>query len=355
MRIAYAPYENRDNKYIEISEKIIQSLGYEVCNFFDMSFKELAKCDEVILNWYESLSKSRYPFLTELRLVKKIITLQYLRRKQVKIITTFHNRMPHDLKGLINIEAKYLLKRVLQLSDAIIILSKDSIKYLEDYLTGSEIKEKAFYIPHPNYVGVYSDAITQAPEYEVHEKMQILFSGMVRKYKNIELIFEVACRTQNLDIEYTIAGRCPSEEYKQELERKASDLSNIHLKLQFIEDEKIEQLIRKSDIMLLPYDTSSSMNSGTVLLAFSNGRSVICPAISTIKEFDSNLVYSYEYENQQDHIEKLEENVLKAYDDFKNNKDKFEDKGRILFGKVKNDNSVEILSERYKELLGRFL
>lgn len=350
MNIAYLPYENNSNKYIEISESIIKEFGHNLYDYANLSFKELEKCDAVILNWYESLPGSRYPFLTEMRVVKRIVTLLRLRGKHVKIITTFHNRMPHDAKGLIGREARYLLKKVLYLSDSIIILSSGSVNYLKEYISDTDVKEKAFLIPHPNYIGVYGNVLQNKMLIE-SPKMKILFMGQVRRYKNVELIIEIARKLAQENIEFTIAGKTENETYKQELTKKTENLNNVKLDLRFIEDNEIPKLLSENHLLVLPYNIKSSMNSGTVIMAFSYMKTVICPNIPTLQEYDPNLYYSYDYNDETEHSKVLQQEIMKAYADWSNDKSVFEKKGKRLYELVKVNNSKERITKCYSDLL----
>jgi glycosyltransferase involved in cell wall biosynthesis len=304
----------------------------------------------VFLNWFESIGKSRSLISYIFHWIDKIIKIEYLKLNNIKIVTTFHNKKTHDTKGITGKLDVVLLKIILNKADKIIILSKESKKFLKYYIKENDINDKVFYIPHPNYIGVYSADFSKV-SYNDNIKMKILFAGMIKKYKNIELIIDLARKTQELDIEYNVVGKCVDTDYGSEILEKAKGLSNIKFDFEFIEGEILEKMIRESDIMLLPYNTDSSMNSGTAILSFSNGRSVICPEIATIDEFDKSLVYSYTYMNEYEHIQNLYKTLINAYNDWKYNRIDFEEKGRLLFEDVSKNNSREILLRRYSEIL----
>jgi glycosyltransferase involved in cell wall biosynthesis len=347
MNILYSPFENRYNKYIDISKNILEDCGCQIYEFDKKTiFNFNKKYDAVILNWYDSLSEK---FIYKQIIIKKI-KLLILKLHGTKIVFTFHNRLPHDTsKKNLNAALKYI-KWICKHSDYIIYLSKSSKNYLELYMNVEEIKSKARYIPHPNYVGIYSEEL-KINKYPNNIEFNILFLGGVRPYKNIELIIEVAKELGDKKIKFNIIGNCFDETYKMTLLNQINDLPNVHFESRFVGDEEIDQLIRKNDILILPYDLKSSMNSGTAMLAFSNGRSVITPRISTIKEYDLNLTYSYEYNTREEHLLKLKEATITAYEDWKNNKLYFEEKGNQLLEAVKKYNSNKELKKCYMSLL----
>ncbi|MGX7835548.1 glycosyltransferase, partial [Campylobacter fetus subsp. venerealis] len=114
-------------------------------------------------------------------------------------------------------------------------------------------------------------------------RLKLLFLGAIKPYKNIELLIDLAKKFP-LDIQLTVAGNPSSDSYRSELEALALDTQNIKLDLTFIPDEELPGYIHESDLLILPYSLASSLNSGTVILAFSYGRTVICPRIGTIDD-----------------------------------------------------------------------
>lgn len=348
MKIAYTPYNYNGNKYITISENALQDCGAELYEFNSKTINK--ETDAVFLNWYESVGRSKYPFRTLYLINKRKMVLRLIHKKGICIVTTFHNKVPHDISGFYGKLNQELLRFVLNISDYIITLNNHSLADLEEYIDKTDIEKKAFLIPHPNYIGAYSEPIVDV-EYNYHKKMKILFAGQIRKYKNIELLLQAADKVKDLDIEFIIAGKCQTLQYKEYISKLIEEKNNVNGILRFIEDKELEGLVRESDLLVLPYNIASSMNSGTVILAFSNGRSVICPEIATIKDYDAELTYSYKYTSEEEHIVELEKKIRMAYDDWKNRNEEFTNKGKILFEEVKIKNSYESIKERYSLLL----
>lgn len=350
MNIAYQPYESKENKYIEISQKSLKNLNCNIYDFDNIKFGKWKEIDVVILNWYESVGAKGGILFAFLRFIKKIVTLLYIKSRGVKIVFTFHNKFPHDAKYKSFIYA--LLKFICKISDKIIILSSESQVYLSEYLKEEEIKKKIKLVPHPNYIGVYENENNE--KYEALHKedaFNILFMGQIRHYKNVELILEVAKKFVDMPINFIIAGKPENDDYKKELENMVTNQGNVQFLFGFIKDSEIYALINTSDILLLPYDLKSSMNSGTVILAFSHGKTVICPEISTLQDFDKNLYYGYQYSTQEEHLQKMEDCIQQAYLCWKNNIDDFESKGKKLYKLVQENNSLEKIQQCYDELM----
>lgn len=354
MIIAYYPYKLKENKYVQISQDILKNCGCKIIDFdglYKKGKKTIRKCEVVFLNWYDSIYGQTDILSIQKQIFKNKIKLWILKNSGVKVVFTFHNRLPHNIDDEKNVKilrsyAKWICKH----SDYIMVLSRNSKEYLKEYLSNHEIQQKVRYIPHPNYIGVYSPAI-QKNTYLESKDFRILFAGRVSRYKNVDLILETAEKFQNKRIRFHIAGECSDAVYKAEIINRAKYLSNVELDLRFIEDGELEQLLRQHHIMLLPYDTKSSMNSGTVILAFSNGRTVITPEICTVQDFDLGDIYSYCYESENEHRERLLVRVEDAYNDWMNNRADFESKGTRLLQAVKENNSPEKLAGCYRSLL----
>lgn len=350
MNIGYYPITNNANRYIDISKSCIEAAGNSIVDFNELRYENMDDVDCVILNWYESVpSNKSIKILYHIALrVRKILQLKM---KHVKIITTFHNKKPHDINNkisekMIKIFYKWLLKN----SNKIIVLSNNSKNYLLPYLSPKEIRKKTFLIPHPNYIGEeksISNLGNKSPK-----EFKLLFIGQIRPYKNIETLIDAIKDLADYPIYLVVAGSPSNEEYRHSLlnRTETSINSNISFDFRFIPEEEMSNLFNNASITVLPYDIQSSMNSGTVILSFSNGKTVICPRISTLSDFDESLYYSYSYTNNADHKEQLKETIMRAYRDWKNNSSNFESKGMELYEIVKKNNSKDQLVKCYKRL-----
>ena len=348
MNVAYFPFENQANRYINISKTCIENAGNYVFDFSKINSKNVDNIDCVILNWYESASH-RTAAKNIYEIASKIKKINLLKKKHVKIIYTFHNKAQHDTRNkLMKKICDRFYKWLLQNSNRIIVLSDDSKKYLSSYLSKEEINDKCFLIPHPNYI---EHELNKDQTKSLNKNFKLLFFGQIRPYKNIEILIDVVRELDKLPIRLKIAGSERDRIYTNSLLKKIKpDDKNIEFEFRFFHEEELNKLFNESSVTVLPYDLRSSMNSGTVILSFSNARSVICPRISTLTDFDESLFYSYTYKNNKEHKEELKKEIIKAYKEWDDSPDKFMLKGRKLYEIVKKNNSIEHLTERYKQL-----
>lgn len=348
MKISIYPYNSDTNKYIELIKKSISSLGIEL-NSFDTVWndKEFFKDTEYfIFNWYESLYtnsliKQFYIF------IKKYIKLLILKNQKKKIIWVLHNAIPHDSKH--RIFSLILMKYLAKNSYNIIIHSNESKNVLADIVNYNIIKNKVTYIPHPNYIGVYEEVNIKR---NLEKKLNLLFIGAIKPYKNVDLLIEVFNELKLNDMTLTLAGKIINEEYEDYINNLINNNSNIICDFRFIEDNEIQGLIQKSDILVLPYDITSSLNSGTIILAFSNKRTVLSPNIGTLKDFKQNdMFFSYEYQNIDSHKAILKSNIKKVYEIYMKDKNKIKSMGEKCYETVKTNNSTEKISLIFKDML----
>ncbi len=352
MKLVFDPRTSKTNKYVEIIAGLLSQNGTEVfsLNEFYAHLKTQSSFALLHLNWYENLNGNSFPKIFS-SFIKKSIKLFTLKVFGKKIVWTMHNKMPHDQNGVFL--KKIMMYYMLYLSDLIIVHSHVTKTLLLEYNTRFERKIR--YIPHPNYIGMYGPS-SPIPEKEGAQPLKLLFIGAVRPYKNIELLIEVA-KSFSQEVELTIAGKPESEAYKGKLVALCTSSPHIKLDLHFIPDEHIGRYISNSDALILPYDLTSSLNSGTVLLAFSYSRTVICPEIGTISDLpDKSAILTYSYNSPQIHVEALSGAVKKGIAIKKAEPGAFAKMGNEMFDYISrfhdNETIVNSLLTEYRQLIG---
>ena len=345
MKVAWLPEKLDGNFSFENFKKASEMVGAENVSesFLYSNPKDV---DFLILNFYEDIKK-KFGFYI-IAYIGRIIRLHYFRLKGIKIVWIINNKLAqHDSN---NKYALKMMKYLIRFSDKIIILCHESVNVIRSF----EKKEKYWdnkivYLPHPNYIDSYPPSTKQFSD---DEKFNLLFLGAVRPYKNIEVLIKAFKKIQKADMMLTIAGKPKNEEYKKQLESLISETDAIRLDLHFVPDEDISVYFARNSILVFPYSNESVLNSGSIILACSAGKTFISPKIGTVKDFpDDSLFYGYEYNDEQEHIEKLTEMMTRAYNDFCNDKNHFLEKGKKLKEYMKENNSLEVLAKIFKEEL----
>lgn len=297
-------------------------------------FKDFIKVDVVWLNWYENFSgRNRAYYLYHA--VRRLLKLLIFKCCSTKIIYTVHNRQPHETQySALN---RLFYKCVFSLVDNIVILS-DLTRDVIKEIGGKKFSGKIIKIPHPTY-------LCPKKKYQDNpEGFTVLFFGLLRPYKNIEMLLSVAA--SHPEINFVIAGAALDLNYADSLKKAASGLNNVHLILRRLTDEEINKLMDEASVLALPYDLKSSLNSGAAMFALSKGLNVVIPNIGTILELSNrDKVYGYDYNNDSEHQSKFENALMSAFEDFMSDYSQFVRNSEILREEVLSSNSTETLSK----------
>lgn len=342
------PISSTDNKYVEIITSMLRESGYEILKLSSlMSFSVINKCKVIHLNWYENFFDSS-KFSATISFLKKFSILCVIKLFRKKLIWTMHNKQQHDSN---NREYSSLMFNLLvKWSDIIIIhsqISKDIL--IKQY---PRIKEKLInkiqHIPHPNYINSYGKIVTE--QKNSNSLLEMLFIGKIRPYKNIELLIDVVKSINSDKIHLKIAGEIISNDYKLKLENRINGYKNISLDSKFIPDDYIPNLLSNCDLLVLPYDISSSLNSGTVILAFSYRKTVICPEIGTIMDFKNrDNILTYSYSSKDEHFQQLYKKINEALSLKEQDECIFNKMGENMYKQVFEQNNYNYIKNKLNE------
>jgi len=350
VKIVFNPPDNKENQYISLMVAPLRESGFEIypLDSFFSSYKHFKSIDLVHLNWFENVDDSSF-FVAFRSFFRKMIVLLAIKLFRKPLIWTMHNRSSHE-KGL-RFFSRTLTALLVKWADRIIIHSHASASILAQ--RDRQTTAKIIYIPHPNFINVYGPI---QPGPEDSNLLKLLFMGVVKPYKNIELLIKLAWEF-NKELQLTIAGKPSTDKYRQELEKMATGTDNLNLQLRFIDDAEIPSLFREADLLILPYDLESSLNSGTAILAFSYGKTVICPLIGTIADMNEMHadILTYNYDDKHEHEPILRKTIAKAVALKKHSNHIFKEKGDRLLRYVQyrnNNHQIGVdLIRTYRELL----
>ncbi|MEX2593380.1 MAG: glycosyltransferase family 4 protein [Anditalea sp.] len=310
MHIVFNPPINEENKYIEIMVRPLSEHGYQIHALDDIfsSLRHFRSIKLVHLNWFENVEDSSL-FRALKSFFRKMFVLSIIRLSKKKLIWTMHNRVSHE-KGL-SFFSRTITHFLILWSDKIIIHSEISRSLL--IKQHNQAADKIFYLPHPDFIDSYGKMPVKNQEKALKAPLALLFIGAVKPYKNLELLIRAVSSFKE-EVTLTIAGNPNSTIYQQKISQMAVQAGNINPMLSFIPDNKIPQLMMKSDLLILPYDLSSSLNSGTVLLGFSYKKTVICPEIGTIADLGKmkDNVLHYQYDSEKEHLSMLSQKIREA-------------------------------------------
>ncbi|SHK76091.1 glycosyltransferase family 4 protein [Fibrobacter sp. UWB12] len=292
--------------------------------------------DVVHLNWLENIrGKSRIKVW--MNFIFRFATLIYFRLRGKPIIWTIHNKEVHG-QELGKSFSRIMMRSLLKWSTRIHILCDatfDEIPALEKY------RNKVVCIPHGDYIQNYPKSDLNIREkYGIAESKKIvLFCGKIDPYKNIDVLvraFEQSNIGQS-DFVLLVCGSCRDLSYRNKIEQAAQGNENIILDFNFIPVDQMEAYLTQSLLLVAPYDKRCTLNSGTLWMAFSYGKTMICPEIGCIRDVlkSTDAVYSYDYDSAQSH----EDSLISV---FKQVKEDFAD-GKL---RIKEQNAFDYIEKR---------
>lgn len=307
--IIFNPPENKGNKYIEIMVRPLREQGYQVypLDGFLSEWRHFRSIRLVHLNWFENVDDSSF-FRAFRSFIRKMFVLTIIHWSKKKLVWTMHNRTSHEKKT--GFFSRTITQFLIRWADRIVIHNHLSADILSE--KNPNAPKKSFYLPHPEFIDVYGPPMQQKKTSPT-TVLSLLFVGAVKPYKNLELLAQ-AVRPFGDRVSLTIAGQPDPSAYGEVISEIASSIGNIKLMLDFIPDDELPQIIGASDLLILPYDLKSSLNSGTALLAFSYKKTVICPEIGTIMDMGEakQYVFHYHYSSEQEHLQCLIDQIGNA-------------------------------------------
>ncbi|MFC3199359.1 glycosyltransferase family 4 protein [Parapedobacter deserti] len=354
MDIIFNPPVNEENKYIGLLVGELRAKGYRIhpLDTFFSSRRHFRSIKLIHLNWFENIDDSNF-FIGLRSFLRKLAVIIVIRLSGKPLVWTMHNRVSHE-KGLAFF-SRTITRLLLRWSHRIIIHSRQSEEILAAH--GAKVRQKAVYMPHPHFIGEYG-AETNPTELHGLKRLSLLFTGMVKPYKNLELLIDVVGEFGD-QVQLTIAGKAIDDDYRQQVAYRAGQAGNVTLLPYFIPDSEMGAVLAGADAVVLPYDLSSSLNSGTAILAFSYGKTVICPEIGTISDLGEHMAdtFHYQYSDREEHRRALGKQIKQAIALKRRDPQAMDRMGRRLHAYVADAHDsrriVVTLDNIYRELIKR--
>ena len=193
--------------------------------------------------------------------------------KNVKRLGLIHNMMPHEPNLLDKLFPPYFVRRM----DGFITLSQaveDDVKKVLSKVCKSEAcqSKKIAVTPHPLY-DHYGELLPKADARRAlgldAEGRYVLFFGLVRAYKGLDLLLEALAdpRLHVADVRLVVAGEFYDDEQPYRDKIQALGLSErIVLHNRFIPNDQVNRYFSAADIVCQPY--RSATQSGVTQIAY---------------------------------------------------------------------------------------
>lgn len=195
------------------------------------------------------------------------------------LITTVHDVDPHVGDKRTNRLPRFFNDIATKYSSGLVVHGN---KLKNDIRNQFAVKARnIFVIPHMNYSFYKHWDKCNVRE----EENNILFFGSIWEYKGLKYLMmaEQYLQTRLQHYKITIAGM--GEDFSI-YSKYIHDLDRYEIINEFIPDDKIPELFRKSSVVVLPYIEASQ--TGVVPLAFAFGKPVVCTNVGSIPELVDN-------------------------------------------------------------------
>ncbi|MDR2804221.1 MAG: glycosyltransferase [Dysgonamonadaceae bacterium] len=198
-------------------------------------------------------------------------------KKRTTIIGLLHNAVPHEPHRFDIPLARWFFKQC----HGFVVMSK----VVENDLRSIYPEARYTYNPHPiyNHFGKkLSSGIAKARLGLDANKKCLLFFGLIRKYKGLDLLIEaMACLDDSYEL--VIAGESYGsfQEY-QELIDASPAKNRILVKNYYIDDKDVPVLFSAADVLVLPY--RSATQSGVLPVAYHYETPVVATDVGGFRE-----------------------------------------------------------------------
>jgi glycosyltransferase involved in cell wall biosynthesis len=199
----------------------------------------------------------------------------YLLPSGVPRVLTAHDILPREPRPGQIASARRLLRKM----DAIVVHSQHGAERLRGEV-GID-PSRIHVIPHGafDYLTDLPDERPLPPELADAEGPVVLFFGLLRPYKGVELLIEAFQNVEGAELWIVGMPRMPLEPLRQMAD---SVRSRIRFVPRFIEDAEIPALFRRADIVALPYREIDQ--SGVLYTALAFGKPIVLTEVGGFAE-----------------------------------------------------------------------
>ncbi len=200
-----------------------------------------------------------------------------------QLVWTLHNEAPHDGRYLA-VHGQLCAKLAL-LADVVHVHSQAAAGFARGHL-GIDPGRLAL-IPHGNYVSLYPRlghpvAVSRAALGLGAARRVLLLFGRLGRYKGGADLLDVIAQIADPGLWLVIAGKQIDPLSGLLATLPAAVRDRIVMLDRFVPDPELPRLFHASDMVVLPY--RASLTSGSALLALSQGRPVLAPALPALAE-----------------------------------------------------------------------
>lgn len=272
-----------DNPYLNLMSLAPRASGYEfrgatILESLINASAELGPHDVLHLHWTAPiLQKASDDREAATAFGRFQALLDRLRDRQVKLVWTVHNQLPHEL---VYRDAEIRLYRLLaERADLIHVMAPATPDVLAEICTLPAARVRG--IPHPSYLGVYGvpPAKSEARALLGVDPLAptILFLGQMRPYKGLGTLLAALQRLAEGEgpLPTLLLAGAASSKVRAEIESALPKGISVVAKYEFVPDGEVGTWFAAADLAVFPY--RAILNSGSLHLAAAFGVPAMVP------------------------------------------------------------------------------
>ena len=208
------------------------------------------------------------------RVVLTLAALARLRLAGVRVTWMVHNLQPHETGTLKSVIWRFYVLGLTTFTQQYITLSPMTEAVVRQRL---RLGRKALVtnVRHPSYPkGSSREAARHRLGISLDPRVYVFF-GAIRPYKGIDALLDAFGMLPDTNARLIIAGEPHSSSIGNMLSTKAALDKRIELRLGYIRDETLTDIIDAADRIVLPF--KSYLHSGSLIRALSQGKVTITP------------------------------------------------------------------------------
>jgi len=201
------------------------------------------------------------------------------KKMDVKALVVCDNILPHEARVLDESLTKYFFNNV----DYFMVMSKAVENELLSFYPNADY----IYTPHPLF-NLFGEKLPKSEAKSIlgiKEENMILFFGLIREYKGLDLLIKAAGTLKEKISHFKIlaVGDCYEDQDKYKKLIKENGVEDIFdLKMEYIPNDEVHQYFSAADAIVLPY--KSATQSGVVPVAYHFNKPVIITDVGGLKE-----------------------------------------------------------------------
>jgi beta-1,4-mannosyltransferase len=260
------------------------------------ALKDQGRIDVLHLHWTHSFisgSKVPYQYYNGWRFV---LGLAIAKARGIRVVWTLHNLLDHERR---NLPAElFFRRRIAKLADAVLVHCTYAREAASSaYGLSRDELGKFRVIPHPNFIGLYDDSLSEAEARASlglsESDLVFLFFGNIRSYKGVFDLVDAFRKFSFPQAQLLIVGRPWNDDTASALADAVRGDTRVRTVVRFVDPSEVQVFFRAADYVVFPY--KDVLTSGSMLLAMSFAKAVIAPRLGCIPEtVDERCAILYE-------------------------------------------------------------